>query len=155
MSARAKAARAVSGGAVMMAATAIAVMFHVTPILAQSDAAPAPDAGQSAPAASPAISSASEIGSSALPMATAHNDKAQPGGGKRSNVHYLKGAVVNPFAIRNDEVQKAGPEQQRRIEKERTAATTKLNSPEFRKQMVEAQRKAAEAAALIDSPEFK
>ena len=164
MGVRTKVVRVASGAVAMTTTIAVAAMFHLTPTMAQERMqAPLPEIGQSA---APEI--VPDAGPQAVPNAAASDAAGRKvtASGKQSDVVAKKGQYVyrwegsedEPVAIVNGRVRKLTPEERRQIRqqmekasKEIAAATAKINSPEFRKQIAEA----AAASAQVNSPEFK
>ena len=167
MSVRAKAARVASGVTAMLAATAMAAMFHVVPMMAEVQAATLPATTQSAveapqvPQASsgeskavdavPAVDAAPAVESvpAVVPAAPTKAVAGHRGKGEAGRASVVKGERLTPEEQRD--VAKAIAEAEEQVKK----ATAHLNSPEFKKEMEDAQRQAAEAAAKVNSPEFR
>jgi len=170
MSVRAKAARVASGVTAMLAATAMAAMFHVVPTMAAVQAATLPGTAQSAveapqvPQASsgesksvdavPAVDAAPAVESvpavpAVAPAAPTKAVAGHRGKGEAGRASVVKGERLTPEEQRD--VAKAIAEAEEQVKK----ATAHLNSPEFKKEMEDAQRQAAEAAAKVNSPEFR
>ena len=164
MSVRAKAARVAGGVTAMLAATAMAAMFHVVPTMAAVQAATLPGTAQSAVEA-PQVPQASSGESKAVeavpavdavdavpavaPVAPTKAVAGHRGKGEAGRASVVKGERLTPEERRD--VAKAIAEAEAQVKK----ATEHLNSPEFKKQMEDAQRQAAEAAAKVNSPEFR
>jgi beta-lactamase regulating signal transducer with metallopeptidase domain len=77
--------------------------------------------------------------------------------GQESRVYYGDGVTIV-----NGEVRELTPEEKARVDKEMAraakeiaAATARLNSPEFKREMEEAKAAGEKARAMVDSPEFK
>jgi BlaR1 peptidase M56 len=177
MSVRAKLARIAGGAAVMIATTAMAMMFHVTPTMAQSKAGTPPEAAQNPPAASQSQpQGSSPIGS--LPALTVQQDP-QPAPAERRRIEKglkqrtadarrraaeLTAKLNSPeFEQQVTDAQREASEAMAKLLKEQIAdaqrqaseAMAKFDSPEFKQQIADAQRQALEATAKFNSPEFK
>ncbi|MBB5344628.1 M56 family metallopeptidase [Tunturibacter empetritectus] len=118
------------------------------------DAAPQvmPDA---APQAAPNAAAASD---SAERKVTASRKQSDVVAKKGQYIYHWDGSEDEPITIVNGRVRKLTPEERRQIRqqmekasKEIAAATARINSPKFKKQIEEA----AAAAAKVNSPEFK
>ncbi len=175
MRVRTKVIRAASGAMAMAATGAMAVMFHVTPTLAASQGAelqaevaasaqapvapvtPVAPVAPVAPAAPVAPVAPAAPKAPVVPVAP-----PAPAAAKGAVAQHWHSADGDSFTIVNGERRAMTPEEKRcanaAMAKARRAiadATAKLNSPEFKKQMVDAQAQAAKAREMIDSPEFK
>jgi hypothetical protein len=125
----------------MVAAAAMATMFHVVPTMAESNAQVAPIAsGVSTPAPMP------EASPSPTPM-------AQDGQQKGASVH--RGKDGRAVASVHGHCRKLTQEEQSRIDKAVAEATAQVNSPEFKQRMADVQKQVAEVNARVNSPEFK
>jgi beta-lactamase regulating signal transducer with metallopeptidase domain len=183
---RAKLARAASGATMMIAATAVAAMFHVVPtmaaqntvVAAQSEpvapvapvapapapqSVPAPELAPVPPAPAPLSVPAPQLAPIA-PMAPiaptaplAAPVPPAPGATGRKAVHVFRGkdADGKSYVIVNGEQRELTPEEKSKVDKAMAETKAKIDSPEFRKQMADAQKEAAEAAAKLNGPEFK
>ena len=158
---RTKVVRLAGGAAAMVAATAMAVGFHVTPALADSheagsqagavasrQTAPAPPVTPAAPAAPPAPAASVSPVAAQAKAGSAAQDCASTDGGS--------------FTIVNGRRRPLTPEEKRRVDaamaRARHAmeeATAKLNSPEFKKQIADAQEQASKASEFVNSAVFK
>ena len=148
MSVRAKAARVVSGAAMMIATGVIAGMFHVTPTMAQANVLP--QATQNPPAEAPAPVPEPKATS---PSAATHHDTTPATPKKRTHIHRDGG---------DGESRESALAEQRLIDKDvqhlrRQLAEVgpKVNSPEFKQQMDDLRRQMAEVGPKVNSPEFK
>jgi beta-lactamase regulating signal transducer with metallopeptidase domain/phage FluMu protein gp41 len=144
MSVRAKAARVVSGAAMMIATGVIAGMFHVTPTMAQANVLPQatqnPPAEAQAPAPEPKASS---------PSAAVHSNTTPAAPKKRTYIH--RNGV-------DGEDRESALTEQRLIDKDvqqLRRQMAKVNSPEFKQQMDDLRRQMAEVGPKVNSPEFK
>ena len=166
MRVRTKVIRVASGAMAMAATGAMAVMFHVTPTLAASQGAelqaevaanaqaPVAPVAPAAPVAPVApVAPKAPI----VPVAP-----PAPAAAKGTVAQHWHSADGDSFTIVNGERRAMTPEEKRCADaamvKARRAiadATAKLDSPEFKKQMGDAQAQAAKAREMIDSPEFK
>ena len=155
---RTKVVRVASGAAAMAVATAMAVGFHVTPALADShDAGPqvgAVASGQTAPAPPVAPAAPPAPAASVSPVAA----QAKAGNAAQDCASTDGGS----FAIVNGRRRPLTPEEKRRVDaamaRARHAmeeATAKLNSPEFKKQMADAQEQARKASEFANSAAFQ
>jgi beta-lactamase regulating signal transducer with metallopeptidase domain len=115
-------------------------------------AAPAP-APQSAP--SPAPAPVAPTPPAAAPAPAAPGISGHATGRKGVYVHRGRESDGSSFAIVNGEQRELTPEEKSQIDKAMAEAKAKFDSPEFKKQMEDAQRQVAEATAKINSPEFK
>jgi len=185
MSVRAKAARVAGGVTAMLAATAMAAMFHVVPTMAAVQAATLPGTAQSAveapqvPQASsgeskavgavPAVQAVPAVDAvpavpavpavDAVPAVETVPAVAPVAPTKAVAGHRGKSGAGRASVVKGERLT---PEEQRDVAKaiaeaeaQVKKATEHLNSPEFKKQMEDAQRQAAEAAAKVNSPEFR
>jgi hypothetical protein len=157
MSARAKLARVATGAAVMIAAGSLAVMFHVTPTMAEARAEAPPlqttaaAAGQTQPAVTTPESSTSRAA-----VKQAHK-------GRPAHAKHIDKKAEQRSEDKEREMPKAdevlnGPEFQREMEdaqRHAADATAMLNSAGFKQRMEDAQQQMAEATAMLNSPEFK
>jgi beta-lactamase regulating signal transducer with metallopeptidase domain len=161
---RTKLVRVATGVVAMTTTIAVAAMFHLTPTMAQEQMqAPLPEVGQSAapqvvPDAGPQVVPNAATSDSADRKVTASGKQADVVAKKGQHVYRWEGSEDEPVTIVNERVRKLTPEERRQIRqqmeeasKEIAAATAKINSPEFRKQIAEA----AAASAAVNSPEFK
>ncbi|MBB5318691.1 M56 family metallopeptidase [Tunturibacter empetritectus] len=172
MGVRMKVVRMAGGAVAMVATMAVAAMFHVTPTMAQEQMqAPLPEVGQSAapqvvpdatpqvvPDAAPQAAPNAAASDSAERKVKAYGKQADVVAGKGKYVYRWEGSEDEPVTIVNGRVRKLTPEERKQIRqqmekasKEIAAATAKINSPEFRKQIAEA----AAASAKVNSAEFK
>jgi beta-lactamase regulating signal transducer with metallopeptidase domain len=151
MSVRAKAARVVSGAAMMIATGVIAVSFHVTPTMAQANVPPQAtenppsDAAQS-PVPEPKASPAPTPG-----------DTRPATRKKRTYIHRDGGDGEGRKSARTEQP-RIDKDVQRRMDdlaKQMADEAAKVNTPEFRQRMADAQRQMTEATAKFNSPEFK
>jgi beta-lactamase regulating signal transducer with metallopeptidase domain len=150
MSVRAKAVRVASGAAAMIATTAMAAMFHVTPTMAQSKAGTAPEAAQNAPASLPTQpQDRFPIGS--LPALTV-DPQAAPGAQRRSEKQSKQRRASEATAKPNSP---EFEEQMANALRQASEAMAKFNNPEFRQQIADAQRQASEAMTKFNNPEFQ
>jgi bla regulator protein BlaR1 len=161
MSVRAKVARVASGMTAMMAATALAAVFHVVPTMAEVQAATLPVTAQSAVEVAQASSGETKA-VDAVPAVAPQSEAVQAAPKKGVTAHRRKGEAGRASVVKGERWEGLTPEEQRDIKKaiadakEQVAkATADLNSPEFKKQMADAQRQIAEAAVKMNSPEFK
>lgn len=156
ISSRLTAARLAGGTAILLAAIGIDAVFHVVPIMAQSQPKGHAAVAQVAPSSpTPATPPARVVS----PTGTQH---AQPVLEKESHIRRRKAVDGQPFEIIDGEGTMLTPEQQQRIAKELAdaqrqlaEANKKLDNPEFEKQISDPQRQAAAAAAHLSSAEFK
>ena len=147
MSARVKVARAMSGATAMVAAAAMATMFHVVPTMAESNAQVAPIAsGVSTPAPEPAPMPEASPAPTPSPM-------AQEGQQKAASVY--RGKDGRAVATVHGHCRKLTQEQQSRIDKAVAEATAQVNSPDFKQRIADIQKEVAEVNARVNSPEFK
>jgi beta-lactamase regulating signal transducer with metallopeptidase domain len=136
------------------------------------------------PPALPVVAPAAVVPAAALALAPAPVPQAAPAGAPQieptapvtpdvqephvapkagtGHVHSTKCKHENSFAIVNGQERELTPEERARLEtqlaeaqKKIAAETTRLNSPEFRQQIEEAQRKAKEAAQAIENGELQ
>ena len=158
MSVRAKAARAASGAAVMIATTAMAAMFHVTPTMAQSKAGTAPEAAQNAPASSQTqpqdrfpIGSLPALSVRLDPQAARAAQRRSEKQSKQRTAHEQRRASEATAKLNSPEFE----EQMANAQRQASEAMAKFNNPEFRQQIADAQRQASEAMAKFNNPEFR
>jgi beta-lactamase regulating signal transducer with metallopeptidase domain len=179
VSVRARIARAASGATMMIAATAMAAMFHVVPTMAQQNteaampavpSMPSPPAPPVVSVAEPAPAVQPDPAPQAAPAPVAPAPPSAPAaislldddrhpGQEEITIRRENGKT---FAIVNGVRRELTPEERRRLNKEIAdaqrqvaEATAKINSPEFKKQIADAQKEAREATERINSPEFK
>jgi beta-lactamase regulating signal transducer with metallopeptidase domain len=147
LSVRARLTRAASGAVVMIAAGATAVMFHVTPTMAEAGTGAAPQAVQAAPTAPPTLPPASH------PPA----DKPADSGHTARSLHRNGSSGQHPAltAEQRERIDRDLKLQMEDMKRQMSEATAHLNCPEFKKQMEDAQRQALEARTMFDGPEFK
>ena len=179
ISVRAKAARAVSGAAMMIATGVIAGMFHVTPTMAQANLPPqvaqnppAVAQTQTSVAPGPTPSSANETVTHGATSHATVNKRNHPrrdvGNGEcRALTPAEQRRIDKEVQQRMDEAQRQvaeamakvnGPEFQKRMgdaQRQMAEAMARLNDSKFKQQMDDAQRQMAEATARLNSPEFK
>jgi beta-lactamase regulating signal transducer with metallopeptidase domain len=179
VSVRARIARTASGATMMIAATAMATMFHVVPTMAQQNteaampavpsmpsppAPPVVSVAEPAPAVQPdpapqSAPAPAEPAPPSAPAAVSLQDDDRYPGQEEITIRRENGKT---FAIVNGVRRELTPEERRRLNKEVAdaqrqvaAATAKINSPEFKRQIEDAKKEALEASARINSPEFK
>jgi beta-lactamase regulating signal transducer with metallopeptidase domain/phage shock protein A len=147
MSVRAKAARVVSGTAMMIATGVIAAAFHVTPTMAQANVPPqatqTPAVYPQAPVPEPKPSPAPGPGNTIAATGKKHTHIHRHGERREST-------LTEQTRI-NKDVQRRMDDLARQMAEE----TAKVNTPEFRQRMEDAQLQMAEATAKFNSPEFK
>jgi beta-lactamase regulating signal transducer with metallopeptidase domain/polyhydroxyalkanoate synthesis regulator phasin len=152
MSVRAKAARVVSGAAMMIATGVIAGMFHVTPTMAQANVPPQatqnPPAEAQAPVPEPKASS---------PSAAVHGDTTPAVPKKRTYIHRNGGDGEGRESTLTEQPLIDRDVQQRidDIARQMAEATAKFNSPEFQQRMDDLARQMAAETAKVNSAEFK
>jgi beta-lactamase regulating signal transducer with metallopeptidase domain len=195
---RAKLARAASGATMMIAATAVAAMFHVVPTMAaqntvvaaqsapvavvvsapevapvaqvvqvapvapapEPQSVPAPELAPVPPVPAPKLAPIAPMTPTA-PMAPtaplAAPVPSAPGATGRKGVHVFRGkdADGESYVIVNGEQRELTAEEKSQVDRAMAEAKMKLDSPEFKKQMADAQKQVAEAAARFNSPEFR
>jgi beta-lactamase regulating signal transducer with metallopeptidase domain len=182
MTMRVKLARVAGGATVMIAATAMAALFHVTPTLAQSKAEASPVVVQSQTIGDQAPSAATETVKN---PAMAQNTAASPAPPQAKSAatkhetaaHRRKTTDQRQFVIDVGESPALTAEQQAHLQREMDAmqrqvaeATKQLDSPEFKQRMAniqqmqeklntielgKIQQQIDNATAKINSPEFK
>ena len=161
---QARVVRAISGTAAMVAAAGVALMFHLTPVLASVETAPQSagsaiaQASKAAPGVPPAAAPQAASAPAPATASTPSNTASAPEQGsvieerttKHGDSYTIVDGVRRPLT----------PEEKRRAEaamaKARRAvaeAKAKLNSPEFKKQIAEA--KAQATAEAMNSEEFR
>jgi hypothetical protein len=152
MSLRAKAARAVSGAAMIIVSGVIAGMFHVAPMMAQEDVLP--QAAQNPP----------EVAQPAVPEPKASSPAAAtPGGAKpatpktstKVHRHGGDGDRRQPALTEQPLIDKDVQQRINDLARQMAEETAKVNSPEFRQRIDDLARQTAEATAKFNSPEFK
>ncbi len=152
MSVRAKAARVVSGAAMMIATGVIAGMFHVTPTMAQANVPPQatqnPTAEAQAPVPEPKAGS---------PSAATHSDTTPAAPKKHAYVHRNGGDGEGRESALTEQplIDKDVQQQMDDLARQMAEAKAKVNGPEFEQRMEDAQRQIAEATAKFDGPEFE
>lgn len=173
MSIQARLVRIASGAALAIATSALTVMFHVTPAMAEPQAGGPPQATE---ATSP-IPSVTAPEAPAPPTPIAQEQKRHVVEERRirrqideSQRHMAKARALTEsreFRQRMEDAQRQmdtateilnSPEFKRQLEnaqRQIATATAVLNSPQFRQQMEDAQRKVAQAAVIFDNPEFQ
>jgi beta-lactamase regulating signal transducer with metallopeptidase domain len=153
LSVRAKAVRAVSGTAMMVASGVIAGMFHVAPMMAQADVLP--QASQNPPAEAQTQPAVPEPKTSS-PSAATHGETTPATPRKRSHIHQNDG---EPRELALTEQPRIDQEVQRRMDdlaRQIAEETAQVNSsPDFKQQMDDLKRQLAEAGPKVNSPEFK
>ncbi|HEX4020434.1 MAG TPA: M56 family metallopeptidase [Acidobacteriaceae bacterium] len=157
---RARVTRAVCGVAAMMFAITLAFILHVAPTMAQSTTAAQPQAAQAQAAqAQPAPSPTPSPSPSPDAITPEKNTHGQKSG---TYIHPRHGADERPVIIINGKSTQLTPEERRRIDKEMAdaqrqvaAATAKINSPEFKQQIQDAERQAIKAQTFINSKEMQ
>lgn len=174
LSVRAKVARVASG------ITAMAAMFHVTPIMAERDmvaqtataqssttARSAAMAVQQSPVEPQAVSAAPNPKPSAALAADAQASEPAPTPepAPTSTPAPLPQPVVQPDGVDanatiildrvDGEVRHLTPEERQRVDREIATAMAKIHSSEIQRQIAEARRQADEAVARVNSAEFK
>jgi beta-lactamase regulating signal transducer with metallopeptidase domain len=147
MSRRARIARATSGAVVMIAAGAMATMYHVTPTMAAAGTGAAPQAVQAAPAAPPAQPEPSAPPVQ-RPVDTGHTARSihRNGGNGRHTT------LTATEREQNDRDLKLQIED---MQRQMAEATAHLNNPEFKQQMEDMKQQALKARTMVDSPAFK
>jgi beta-lactamase regulating signal transducer with metallopeptidase domain len=152
MGMRARVVRAASGAVVMIAAGAMAAMFHVTPTMAEAGTGAAPQAVQDAPAAPPAQPLASQPKSPAGPA-----DKPADAGHAARSIHRNVGNGRRSAltAAEQAQIDRDLKLQMEDMKRQMAEATAHLNSPELKQQMEDAQRQGFKAGTMFDTPEFK
>ena len=165
MTMRTKLVRVASGATVMLLAMAVAVTFHVTPTLAASKVAlpePVMIAAAQAAAVAPIIAQANapNADAAAAKQVTAQRGTAVGRVAKKPVVHKRDTAGRTAVVVKDErpltaeeklQVDEAVAAGQRAM----AEATAKLNSPEFKRQIADAQAEAMKAKELVNSPEFK
>jgi beta-lactamase regulating signal transducer with metallopeptidase domain len=154
MSVRAKAARVVSGAAMMIATGVIAVAFHVTPTMAQANVPP--QATQNLPAYAQAPVPETKP-SPALAPSPAPGNTIPATAKTRTHIHREGGDREDRESMRTDQA-RIDKDVQRRMDdlaRQMAEETAKVNTPEFRQRMEDAQRQMAQATAKFNNPEFK
>ncbi len=159
MKARAKAARAATGIAVIIATGVISTTFHVTPTMAQATAAPAPSVVAPAPAPVPAPAPAPMPEVSETAKTRVFHARHE----RKTLTPEEQLQVQRDLDVAHEQMDKAremlnGPEFRQRIEDaQRQMAKSReiLNSPEFRHQMEDARKQMEKATEMLNSPEFK
>ena len=183
MTVRTKLVRVASGATAMLLAMAVAVTFHVTPTLAASEAI-APEAGivaaVQAVTAAPSVpqANAPNVDAVAAKQVTAQRSKAVGRVAEKPVAHERntgdQSTVKESLQMKDDlpltlqeKLQVKDDlhltvEQKLQVDEAVAAAqgamaeaTAKLNSPEFKRQMVDAQAQAMKAKDMMNSPEFK
>jgi beta-lactamase regulating signal transducer with metallopeptidase domain len=152
LSVRAKAVRAVSGAAMMVASGVIAGMFHVAPMMAQADVLP--QASQNPPAEAQTQPAVPEPKTSS-PSAATHGETTPATPRKRSHIHQNDG---EPRELALTEQPRIDQEVQRRMDdlaRQMADEAAKVNSPEFKQRIDDLARQIAEETAKVNSPEFK
>ena len=148
MSVRAKAARVVSGAAMMIATGVIAVAFHVTPTMAQANVPPQatenPPAGAAqAPVPEPKASPAPTPG------------EARPATRKKHTYNHRNGERRESPLTEQTRSDKDVQQRMDDLARQMADEAAKVNTPEFRQRMEDAQRQMTEATAKFNNPEFK
>jgi beta-lactamase regulating signal transducer with metallopeptidase domain len=153
MSVRTRVARVASAAVVMIAAGAMAAMFHVTPTMAESQAVAPPQVGQAAPSASPTQPVASEPKPSSSPLVAEPTDKART----ERSIHRNRSNREHPEPNRAEQelIDKNLRQEIEDAQQQMPKVHVMIDSPEFRQQMEDAQRQTAKVRMMLDSPEFK
>jgi hypothetical protein len=148
-------------------APAVAPVPDVAPVAPapapQSAPAPAPPHAPVAPPPAPQSVPTPAVAPAATPPAAAPTPPAHaaPGisghatGRKGVNVRSGRDSDGSSFAIVNGEQRELTPEEKSQMDAAIAEAKAKIDSPEFKKRMAEAQRQIAETTAKINSPEFR
>jgi BlaR1 peptidase M56 len=163
MRVRTKVVRVASGATAMVAATAMAMMFHVTPTMAASNAtAAAPQSETAAVQTQPASTGVANPDAAAAQETQSQQEKKHVGETTNTYVRSGKHCDGKTYAIVNGVRRPLTAEEKAKLDEalaraqaKIAAAQVKIDSPEFRRQIEDAQRKAVEAEAKISSPEFQ
>jgi beta-lactamase regulating signal transducer with metallopeptidase domain len=150
MSMRAKVARVATGAAVMIATGSLAVIFHVTPTMAeQTTGAPPPAVNVAAGQAQPEV--AAPV-APAAPSKPAHARHATRSRKDKQQIDEAQQKMAKAGVILDD------PEFNQRMEdaqRQMAKANAIMDSPEFKQRMEDAERQMEKATAVFDGPAFK
>jgi beta-lactamase regulating signal transducer with metallopeptidase domain len=155
VSMRAKLARIMGGAAVMLASFFVAATFHVTPTMAESQASTPPQAVQDAPASQAQPPVPAPEPSATLPVTNTDGAPVAPEGPADAPENSAGGDRKELPPAEQPRIDHELKEQIEDAERQAADAKDMLNSPEFKKQMEDAQRQALDAKDMLNSPEFK
>lgn len=152
MSLPSRVVRGAAGVTAMAATILLAGAFHVTPAMAQGEpVTPAMEQAQPATSASPQLTA---VPQKSVPAAK--SEHAKP------HAYHEKSNDAKATVVVNGQERDLTPAERARIEKQLAKAqekiaeaTAKINSPEFRRKIEEAQRKALRAQTMLNSAEFQ